>query len=801
MSGALADLRVIELAADVAGAFCGKLLADLGACVLKVEPPGGDPLRAYGPFPGDVAHPDRSGLFLCLNENKLGANLDTSRSEDLLELERLCSAADVVIASSATQIVGTLDLPALQRKSPRVIVVSITPFGRTGPYRDYLAGELQIVHASGLGWETPFNQVEDPEHEPPLKPFGHQALMVTGWTAALAALAAIHQRSRIGSGDWVELSAFEAVTNMIRPNYAFASHEPEDGSNRSRLTQRRVWGLPWIYRCADGYLSIAVIADSHWKAIREMMGNPEWAESELFDSPRGRYQNSDALRPALADWISRQSAARLYREGQARHIPVFPLQGIAELLDDPQLEARQFFRRPDSGAMVFPGYPYKWSATPCRSHRPAPRLGADDRQEFFAAQAPSRPDEAPAGGSASLPLSGVRVLDFGWVVAVPFATAWLGALGADVVRVESMARPDPARFLAVPPGSPPGVDSSPYFNNLNLSKRSIRLNLAHPEGRRLVRRLVPHLDVVAENFTVGHMEAWGLGYEDLSRLKRDLIFVSASPLGQTGPESRCVGWGPNTQAYAGLCAVTGYEGGPPCGVGGTWPDFAAAVALAFAVLAALHHRRRTGQGQRIDLALAELVVSMLPEAFCEFSLAGREPRRRGNRDLCFAPHNAYRCRGEDSWIAISVENDREWRALAAAIGRPDWGTDARFAAAAARRQQEDEIDREIQRRTRDRDAAALAGELQRAGVRAVKVLNTEELLCDPHFLARELLVTVNHPVSGARPILGLPGRFGGFRYGYRPAPRMGADSEAVLGELLGIGREEVCRLEEEKIIF
>ena len=792
---ALGDLRIVEVGDGVGGAYCGKLLADLGATVLKIEPPGGDRLRAYGPFLADVVDDDRSGLFLYLNENKLGLTLDLDRDADRGELMRACETADAVIESFAPGELAARGIGGeeLRRRQPRLVVASITPFGQSGPRRDHRAGELEIFHAAGLGFETPFNQVTDPEREPPLKAFGHQALFVTGWTAALGMLAALRRSRQTGAGTWLDVSAFECATNTIRPNYAFASHEPPDGSNRARLVHRRLWGLPWIYRCADGWVSLAVIADAHWQALKEMMGAPQWAASELFDTTKSRYQNSDALRPALAGWVAEQPRDWLYREGQRRHVPVFPLHDIGELFENPQLAARQFFREVEDG-VTFPGYPFRLSGTPCARRRAAPQARADDRAEWMSTK-PSRAAE-PQTASASLPLEGVRILDLGWVVAVPFACAWLAALGAEVVRVESRARLDVARFLAVPPGAPRGADSSPYFANVNFSKRSITLNLDAARGRDIVRSLVRHCDVVIENFKPGRLERWGLGYEELRRERADVIVVSASALGQTGPEASCVGWGPNTQAYAGLCSVTGYPGGPPCGIGGTWPDFTAAAAIAFVVMAALHHRERSGAGQRIDLSLAELVISMLPEAVIDFSMNRRAGARTGNRDPHAVPHDTYRCRGDDSWIALSVSSDRQWVELARALAIQD---DVRWRTAAARRADRDGVDRAITAAVRDREARDLARALADRGICAAEVMNTEQLLQDPHFCARDSTIALDHPVLGAKPILRLPIR--GLDYRYLSAPLLGADNDAILGGWLGMSKAEICRLADERVVF
>jgi len=253
-----------------------------------------------------------------------------------------------------------------------------------------------------------------------------------------------------------------------------------------------------------------------------------------------------------------------------------------------------------------------------------------------------------------LPLEGVRIADFGWILAVPHATAWLGVMGAEVIKIESMRRLDLIRLLGQPAGKPLDINGSGYFNSLNFGKKSLTLDLGHPKGVELAKELIRRSDVVTENFTVGNMAKWGLGYEDLCKLKPDLIMLSGTPLGQYGSESHCVGWGPHTQAYAGMCHLTGYPDGPPSGLGGVWPDFMIGVVMAYAVMSALHYRRRTGKGQYIDLAMAEVVMSMLPEGFADYNLNGRDRGKRGNRDDVMVPHNVYRCAGDDQWQSPST---------------------------------------------------------------------------------------------------------------------------------------------------
>lgn len=403
---------------------------------------------------------------------------------------------------------------------------------------------------------------------------------------------------------------------------------------------------------------------------------------------------------------------------------------------------------------------------------------------------------------AQLPLEGVRVADFGWILAAPQCTAWLGVMGAEVIRIESRQRLDPIRFLGQNPRDPKGPDGSPLFNGLNYSKKGITLNLGHPRGAALAKEIVRRSDIVVENFTAGMMKRWGLGYEELCQVKPDIIMVSGSPLGQYGPDSHSVGWGPITQASAGICHLTGYPDGPPVSLGGTWPDYMVGVVMAYAVLAALYCRRRTGTGQYIDLAMAEVVTAMLPEAVMDYTMNRRDQGRRGNQDDVMVPHNVYRCRGEDAWVAIAVETEEEWQNFCHAAGHPEWAADARFRGRESRKAHEQELDQLITAWTRERDRLDITRLLQGAGVAATPVYDTESLIADPQFRHWNFLVTPGHPVTGDHPVAGIPGKYSAIdTLRYTPAPCLGQDNEEVFGTLLGLSREEIARLQEEKVIY
>ena len=401
---------------------------------------------------------------------------------------------------------------------------------------------------------------------------------------------------------------------------------------------------------------------------------------------------------------------------------------------------------------------------------------------------------------ARLPFEGIRILDFGWIFAVPHATAWLGALGADVIRVESTSAPDLVRFLTGTDGVP-GFNRSGIYDAINFSRRGITLHLAHPKAQEIARRLVKLSDVVTENFTVGNMNKYGLGYEDLRKIRPDIIMLSGTPLGQDGPYARTVGFGPTTQAYAGLCHLTGYPNGFPCGIGGTWPDFAVGTGMVFFLLAALYHRDRTGEGQYLDLSMAEMVTTMIPEAMLEHFMNGRDPGPVGNRDLAMAPHGVYPVSGDDQWIAIAISTDAEFAVLCEILGVASMATDLKFTRIADRLRNVDALDAEVAARTRNFTREDLVARMRERDLAAGPVYNTQDLMHDDAFLSSGMLATLKHGEVGERMVPTLPVRFGAIEPRYFGAPMIGEHTAEVLSELLGMSADEIARLREDKVLL
>jgi benzylsuccinate CoA-transferase BbsF subunit len=405
------------------------------------------------------------------------------------------------------------------------------------------------------------------------------------------------------------------------------------------------------------------------------------------------------------------------------------------------------------------------------------------------------PDE-PRGG----PLRGVRVVDMTWAWAGPHGTQLLALMGAEVIKIESRARLDHSRVRTLMAGAmKSGPDDSPVFNDLNLNKLSLTLDLRKDAARDLLRRLVSVSDVLAQNMRPGVMERLGLGYDELARHKPDLIMLSQSAVGSTGPEREYAGYAPTFSSLAGIADLTGYPDGPPMPLGGS-VDLRVGTAGALAVLAALYRRRRTGEGQHIDLSSTEVISSMMGEAFLEYGMNGRIPVRRGNRHDVMAPHGCYACAGDDRWVSIAVGSDEEWIALKAAIGDPALEGEL-YAGPAERWRHQDSLDAIVEAWTRPREVGAVVDALQAAGVPAMRVHVEDSIADDPHVAARGFFETVEHPTIGRRRVVGAPWRFASGDVGIRrAAPLLGEHNDEVLGGILGLSRDEIERLTRDGVV-
>jgi benzylsuccinate CoA-transferase BbsF subunit len=401
----------------------------------------------------------------------------------------------------------------------------------------------------------------------------------------------------------------------------------------------------------------------------------------------------------------------------------------------------------------------------------------------------------------STPLEGTRILDFTWAWAGPYGTLLLGFMGAEIIKVESVKRPDHSRMRSLTGGPTPGIDRSVIFNDLNLNKYSVRLDLSKPQAADIVKRLAAKCDVVTANYRPGVMDKLGIGYQALREANPEIIVLASSAQGSQGPAKRYVGYAPTFSALGGMAYITGYPEGPPCPMTGSI-DLRSATTSCFAVLAALYHKKKTGKGQFIDLSSTESIAVLMGEAFMDYQMNRRVQERNGNRDPQMAPHGVYRCKGDDSWVSIAVGNEEEWRGFKSAMGGPEWAEADAFSSMEARLRNQDELDRRVEAWTEKLTHYQVMETLQEKGVAAAPVFTSQELYLDPHTKERGVYQEVVHPAMGRLAVLSPPWKLSHTPATIRHAsPLIGEHDNYVYGELLGMSPDEIKRLEKAKVIY
>ncbi len=399
-------------------------------------------------------------------------------------------------------------------------------------------------------------------------------------------------------------------------------------------------------------------------------------------------------------------------------------------------------------------------------------------------------------------LKGIRVADFSWIWAGPYAASLLGYMGAEVIKIESRARIDQTRKGTImDTDNFDGLNYSPTFNNANLNKKGVSIDISKPEGAALAKKIVAECDIVVSNMRPGKMEKLGLGYDGLKRVKKDIIMIESSGFGATGPYKGFAGFAPIFASFGGLAYLTGYGDGEPNVMSGV-QDLRAGTLSAFIVLAALLHRQRTGEGQYIDLSSSECLSTLIGPELMEFTMNGRSPYRNGNEDAIMAPHGCYRCKGDDKWISIAVGNDREWKALCKVMGEPEWCRKKEYADMPGRWKNRKELDLRLEEWTAGHTHYELMERLQEAGVAAMPSLDAEEILRDPHTKARGLFTAVHHPKIGDQVVMNPAWKFSETPARIMKAgPLMGENNDEIFRGLLGMTPEEIEIYKEEKVIY
>jgi crotonobetainyl-CoA:carnitine CoA-transferase CaiB-like acyl-CoA transferase len=785
---ALEGVRVLELAAEIAGPLCARYLADYGADVFKAELPGGDIARTFGPVPPGGWALVGGAFFQNLNRNKRGAALDPATDEGRESIERLAREwADLVVLDRTFLGFDVCRPERLVAANPRLVICAVTPYGLTGPKAGMPATDITSLAAGGILWLT-----GDTDREPVQLP-GQQALHLSGLLAAGYAMLALLHAEATGQGQIVDISAQECLVSVLEQatvEYGYISNVVKRNGLRHLVAHGM--GRPAL---ADGtYVFGGNLPEvRQWETLVNFLGIDS-LRGEEFKDLRRRLTEADFIDAEVQKAIAPYTLEQVFEPLQALGVPVTPVNDAAAVRHSPQLAAREFFVDVEHvpGATIdLLGPPVKLSATPGRIVRTAPRLGAgNDAIERLLEEAGGRAGQSGTG-SRRRSLEGVRVLDFTWVWSGPACTQLLAAHGAEVIKVESKVRPDLGRVIG-PYAGETNLDGAGFFHLYNRGKKSLGLNLKAPESIEIARRLAATSDLVVENFSAGKAAELGLGYDELARENSGLVMMSLPGMGQTGPQKKLLLYGQNVEALSGMMFHTGYPDRGPGKAGVIYFDPVGGYTGAFAALVALRHARRTGQGQYVDLSMIETAASLLSSTILEYTVTGRVPGRYANRSGRFAPQGVYRCFGDERWVAISVTGDAAWRAFCRAIGRGDLAD--RYPSLEDRKRNADSIDAAIGAWTADREREAVVALCRGLGIPSAAVADTRDVFEDPQLVARAFFLRSEEPEAGVQPLFGLsllsatPGYFD------RPSPRLGEHTREILEDYLGYSPAEVDAL-------
>jgi crotonobetainyl-CoA:carnitine CoA-transferase CaiB-like acyl-CoA transferase len=853
----LAGIRVVELATGVSGPYAGKLLADFGAEVVKVEPPDGDPSRREGVRAGPRPEPESSPLFLHLNTNKRSVVASPDVAADVEFVRSLLGWADVVLHSDQPGTEGWLSalarlssgsdgLDEIRSAHPALVVTSVTPYGLTGPYAA-LAGSEIVTYALG----GPMLATGDPDREP-MKLAGRIVQYHAGAVAAVATLSAVSMVAVNGEGTHVEVSNLETQAASIDRRLVLALGYQFDGRVGYREGGGRIGPIPaGVYPNGDGYCQI-VFAPNWMPRVAELLGDEELsrriARPDWYDDD----EVPELLNTALFMWTLQRTKQEAMEEAQALQLAITPLNSTIDVLDDKHFRERAFWQRwdhPVVGPYEGPGPQFRMDGG-WQARRRAPLLG--EHTEEVRAQVASSlglsqtssggnasvsagrggvaaaTDSVGSGGTKRLPLEGVRVLDLTVVWAGPLTTTLLGDLGAEIVRLDNPnlfptatrgAVPRPAaervsdlgqfwgRFPDGELGERPWNRVGPFVCHAR-NKLGMTIDLRTELGRETFLELVEQSDVLVENNSIRVLPSLGLGWEELHDRNPRLIMVRMPSLGLHGPYAEYVGFGAHMEALCGYSSLRGYRDLDPTSLDPTYfMDPASGVNGAFAALCALRRRERTGVGELIEFAQAENLLSYVGEFLVDASLTGEPHECHGNRDPHRAPQGVYRCVGDrvgdgtpgaEQWVALSVADDDQWRRLVVALGSPSWAIAEALATEAGRRVRHDLIDSELAVWAEERTVDEVVAVCRSAGVSAGPVLDEAGLFADGHLRGRGFF-RVNQ--SADVPPVEFPGHQWGWdgpelRWG--PLNTMGGDNDYLYRTVLGKTDDELAVLDAER---
>ena len=771
--GPLAGLRVVERA-GWAGAFAGRLLADGGADVVRVPPPGGDPLEREPPFFGE------SGVSIQAAWYHAGKRTLAPGDADL---RALLADADLLIEDWRAEEVPFTDAE-LRADFPQLVRLSVTPMGREGPWAGLAVNDLVATALCGAA------SISGLPDTPPLTGYGNQTAHTIGFHAAICALAGLRLRDATGRAPHVDLCGHEALiacTEQLPMQWFFP-----DGGRWDGPVARRQGSLHWsggyeVYPDREGNGLMVTpslgLMETLIPWLEETGGAGDLADRERYPDLVSLVKVMPHMMETLRAWTARHEADALFFEAQRRRLPFGAVWPVGKALASPQIAARGYLteREVDGfGPVPFPGRLITTSADD-----PAPGPPASEREAAWGPR-PALAD-LPGAPTPAAPLAGLRVLDFTHVLAGPFGTRALADLGADVIKVGTASRNAGANSLR-----------HPYYLCWNRNKRSLALDMRRAKGRELARRLAAQCDAVVENFSAGVIERWGLDRASLAQEAPGVSVVSMGGMGASGPWRDFVTFAPTIHALTGLTWLTNPPERRDVGLGYSLTDHLSGLAAALGVLEGVEHRHRTGEGIAVDVSQYELGLGLMGPALLDHLANGADPDPVGNRHPfdAWAPHGIYPARGEDRWVAIAVRGDEQWRALCAVMDAPELARDERFATHAVRIANQDALDARVAAWTAPRDRYETMAACQARGVPAGVVQDGGDVGGrDPQLAARAFLGAVAAEDGGEHGADRFPAQFDGERPAAAFAARsLGADTVDVCAELLGLSPEEIAEL-------
>ncbi|MCP3985597.1 MAG: CoA transferase [bacterium] len=800
----LSPYRVLDLCDD-RGELAGMVFGDLGADVIRVEPPGGSEARRRGPMLEGGPATERSLQFVAYNRNKRSIVIDLASEAGREEFLRLVAGADFVIESAPGGLLEEhgIDFDALRRAQPRIIHTRVSAWGVDGPHAECVASDLTIA---AMGGPVSLQGVPG---RPPVRVSVPQVWRHTAVEAVVASLAAHARMRHTNAAQFVDVSAQCAMTWTMLNGMGAAAVQGFDFERQGSILQLGTISIPLVFPCADGHVVIIpngdlVVPLLEWMiedgVVDESWRDEDWASYELRLLAGAELAHTpDEVVGIIRRFFEPYTKHQLFERGLAIGVTIAPVHTIADLLDFPHLAEREFFwpvTLADGRTARVPGaFIRPVGETPRPVGLPAPRLdehSAEIRQELAAGS--RQPAPTRTSRREGLPFEGLKVADFSWIGVGPISAKYLADHGATVVRVESSSRLDKLRLVAPFKGEM-GIDHSQFFADMNASKLGLTLDLKKPAAIEIAKRLIGWADVFIESFTPGAVERMGLGYEAVRTLKPDLIMMSTCLMGQTGSAAQMAGYGYHAGAVAGFYELTGWPDLEPSGPWMAYTDTIAPRFVAATLLSAIDHRERTGEGQHIDGSQLEMGLHFLTPEILDFQMNGHLATRAGNRSREAAPHGVYPCAGEDQWCAIAVENDAQWKALCRALGDPAWAREAAFDSLKGRLERQSEIEAQLEKWTVSLTPQQVAGRMLEAGVPAGVVQRSSDLLCDPQLEHRGFYRELDHAAMGKNRYAGHQFRIRGYDSGPRTAaPTLGQHSFEVLSELLGVDPEEIAGL-------